>query len=501
MLYWIVIVSTLIAVVLAAAIGANDVGNSFATSVGTKVLSIRQAVVIASVCEFSGSMLMGAYVSETLRTGIINDFLLVFEPGVDENLYMLGTMCVLLGSTIWLCIATYLNMPVSTTHSVVGSIVGFVVTFKGYSAIKWMAIGKIVLSWIISPLIGLVLAGPLSFTLSKFVVLTDRPKAEDPAVEQQLIEQQAEKSLNRTLITLPFIIGGTISILMATIFVKGSKALYLHLIPWYIGLSGSIGVGILIGIITALSTPLLKKSLLSRDTNEVNPLLVTEEIRQQEQETDQTKEETDLDTSSKLDDSLTSEKDKKNNKVYLSHTKPANRVFSLLQVLCAALTSFSHGANDVSNAIGPLSAIFMIYTAGSIEAALKATMPWYILALGAGGIVLGLSLFGQRVIETVGMKLTKNQLQPHQGFVSQLCGASIVMLCSKFGLPVSTTNSIVGAVVGVGIMDKPDKNSDCESPGTVSWGLLTNIIISWLVTLPVSAMITSASFSFLKWVV
>jgi sodium-dependent phosphate transporter len=503
MTFWIVVVSTLIGVLMSAAIGANDVGNSFATAVGSKCISLYQAVLLASICEFSGAMLMGSYVSETLRTGIINDFAQVFTQG-DEQLYLLGMLCVLLGPTIWLIIATYLNMPVSTTHSIVGGIVGFVVTFKGYHAIHWIAIGKIALSWVISPILGVVLAGPLSFVLSRFVVLQGLPEYKNLpiAAQNELKSSRAEKSLMRTLYVMPLIVGSTVAILCATIFVKGSKALYLDKIPWYYGLAGSIGLGIWFAIVLAVLIPSFKRRMLNQQQ--------TDSQKQQEQET--RIERDPLLSHSDQEEIVITGTTESVEEQYIqpesvsteSHTKHADRVFSILQIMCAALTSFSHGANDVSNAIGPLSAIYMVYSSGSIHSALTATMPWYILALGASGIVLGLSLFGKRVIETVGVKLTKNQLRPHQGFVSQLCGASLVMLCSKFGLPVSTTNSLVGAVVGVGLMDRSvDTSNDSdqkESTGGVSWGLLISIMISWFVTLPISAILTAAFFSFMKWI-
>ncbi|KAG2391793.1 hypothetical protein C9374_013278 [Naegleria lovaniensis] len=523
---WIVIVSGIVSFILSCGMGANDVANSFGTIVGSKTLSLKWSIVIASIFEFLGAMVMGDYVSGTLRKGIIVEG--YFRPG-EENIYMIGMMCVLLGPTAWLILSTYLSLPVSTTHSVVGGIVGFVIALKGYKAIQWMSIGKIALSWVVSPLLGGLASAPLYFFIKKVI-----------------LRGNVEK---RTLIFFPFITAITVTMVFGSLFIMGSPALYLDKVPLEASIPTTIGVGLVCGIVCACLIPLIKRQLhklaikralqkqqeLSNQDgtieNNIEILNTNMPVSQSQQELTTNNDavplldQHEVELNSQLKYSSTHAEDapmmenveepqqqqhenltlnamneqtmEEKTQYFETHEMPletqkenSNIIYRGLMIFCAALTSFSHGANDVSNAVGPFSAIFSVYIQGNLQ--IGAFIPYWILLIGAVGIVVGLILFGSRVIKTVGNGLNKKQLVPSQGFSSQLCGASFVLIASKLGIPVSTTNALVGAVIGVGIV---------EDFGGVKWKLLGEVVIGWVTTLPVSAMLSAALFSFFKWTV
>ncbi|EFC47531.1 phosphate transporter [Naegleria gruberi] len=508
---WIVIVSGITSFVLSCGMGANDVANSFGTVVGSKTLSMKWAIVIASIFEFLGAM--GDYVSGTLRTGIIVEGF--FQPG-EETFYMIGMMCVLLGPTIWLIFSTYLSLPVSTTHAVVGGICGFVISLKGYKAIQWMTIGRIALSWVVSPILGGIASAPLYFVIKKFI-----------------LQGNVEK---RTLIFFPIITAITVTMVFGSLFIEGSPALYLDRVPLAASIPTTIGVGIIVGIVCACFIPLIKRQLHKRaikkaiekqheqqakhETGEVdiaqslttetemnNTVANLENVDNINEKNSTVVGESsygsleDEDELEKNDITKVAEENNENveetTKYFDSHemtieTQKENSdvIYKGLMIFCASLTSFSHGANDVSNAVGPFSAIYSVYVQGHLK--VDAFVPYWILFIGAAGIVVGLAAFGSRVIKTVGNNLNKKQLVPSQGFSSQLCGASFVLIASKMGIPVSTTNALVGAVIGVGIV---------EDFSGVKWKLLGEVVIGWLTTLPISAILSAAMFSFLKWLV
>ncbi|KAL9656695.1 hypothetical protein ABK040_002963 [Willaertia magna] len=490
---WIVVVGGIICFFFACAMGANDVANSFGTVVGTKTLNLFWAVVIASIFEFLGSMVMGDAVSGTLRTGLVKEG--VFRPG-EEHLYMIGMFAVILGPAICIVFATYLSLPISTTHAVVGGIVGFVISLKGYNSIQWVTVGKIALSWVLSPVVGAITAAPLYFFIKRFIL------SKNPG--------------NRSIVFFPIISGITVGLVFGSIFIKGSPSLKLDKIPLYISIPTTFGVGLLVTVVIALLSPFIKKRMTKWVVNKIQKK--KEEKEKEMQIVASSNELADIqDSPFKLEDEEENiakeeaeellEDGKSQEEIDRASLEKqaeyfdagndlevqqeiADSLYRGLMVFCAALTSFSHGANDVSNAIGPYSAIYSVYSAAHLQ--IDEFVPIWILFLGAVGIVVGLATFGHRVIKTVGSSLTKKQLIPSQGFTSQLCGATFVMVASKFGMPVSTTNALVGAVIGVGMV---------EDIKGVKWKLLLEVFVGWITTLPISAMLSSALFSFLKWTV
>ena len=367
-----------------------------------------------------------------------------------------------------------------------------------------MSIGKIALSWVVSPLLGALASAPLYFIIKRFI-----------------LKENAEK---RTLIFFPFISALTVMLVFGSIFIEGSPALYLDRVPLAASIPSTIGFGIIVGIVCACCIPLIRKKLNKmtekRHQDKLNSAMnATEEQSEKELEEkplaaesqdsyvnlvedasavepstneEMTNEdikqddvppivESNNDDQARVEPQQINEEDQKEN---------ADVIYKGLMIFCGALSSFSHGANDVSNAIAPFSAIYSVYEQGHLQ--IEEFVPIWILFLGSAGIVVGLATFGYKVILMVGSSLTKKQLVPAQGFVSQLCGASFVVIASKFGLPVSTTNALVGAVIGVGCV---------EDFSGVKWKLLGEVVAGWLTTLPISALLSAALFSFLKWTV
>ncbi len=392
-------------------VGANDVANAMGTSVGSKALTIKQAIMIAIIFEFAGAYLAGGAVTATIRKGIIDPGLLSGTP----ELLVFGMISALLAAGIWLLIATHFGWPVSTTHSIVGAIVGFAAVGISVDAVAWGKVGKIVASWVVSP----VLAGSLGFMLFRSV--------------QRLILDSADPFANakRYMPMYSFIVGFIIA--MVT-FTKGLK---------HIGLGISFGQSILFSLLFAAAIALLAKYLQRRIKH--NP-------------------EDDRDY----------------------HFASVEKVFGILMMFTACAMAFAHGSNDVANAVGPLAAVVSIVGAGG-EVAQKSVMPAWILLLGGGGIVLGLVMYGHKVIATVGNNIT--ELTPSRGFAATLAAASTVVIASGTGLPISTTHTLVGAVLGVGI---------ARGLSALNLQVVGTIFMSWIVTLPAGAGLAILFFFTLK---
>ncbi|MDP8205963.1 MAG: inorganic phosphate transporter [Candidatus Electryonea clarkiae] len=404
------VIAALLAVVfgsyMAWTIGANDVANAMATSVGSSTLTYRQAIVIAGIMEFAGAVLAGSHVTDTIRKGIINAQL--FES--DPHLLMYGMLSALLAAAIWLHVATLLGLPVSTTHSIVGAVVGFGILIYGLNAIHWVKIVQIVLSWVISPVAG----GIVAYLLFKLI----RKKI--------FAAQDTRKAL---INWAPLFAGLTLSIIVLAVIYKGLKNLNLNLPP-----NKAFLVAAAIGIITYILF-----SVILRHKKETS----------------------------------------------FQNIKSIESVFKILGMITAAYLAFAHGANDVANAIGPVAAV--IATVGEGVVALKVGVPLWILYMGGIGIVLGLATQGYKVMRTVGSDITK--LTPSRGFTAAFSAASVVVICSRLGLPVSTTHTLVGAVLGVGIAQGID---------SIDLRVVRSIVNSWLLTLPVAAALSIIIFLILK---
>lgn len=390
-------------------VGANDVANAMATSVGSKAITIKHAIMIAMVFEFLGAYLAGGEVTGTIRKGIVDAAALEGKP----EMLVFGMMSALLAAGTWLFIASQKGWPVSTTHSIVGAIVGFAAVGLGVEAVKWDKVGKIAASWVVSP----VLAGTLAFLIYKSVRAL--------ILDKEDVYQAAVKYIPVYM----FLVGFMIS--MVTM-VKGLKHIGLDLNYFQ-----AAGLSLLTGlIITGIGKHFIHK----------------------------------------VD-------------VFTRHGKdhhPVERVFAILMIFTACAMAFAHGSNDVANAVGPLAAIYSVLSSGG-EIGAKSAMPAWILLVGGAGIVLGLTTFGFKVMATVGKKIT--ELTPSLGFAAELSAATTVVIASGTGLPVSTTHTLVGAVLGVGLAHNKDK---------LDWGVLRSIGLSWIITIPVGACLSVLFYYIIK---
>ena len=392
-------------------IGANDVANAMGTSVGARALTLSQAILVACIFEFAGAYLAGGEVTSTIRKGIIDPNLFASSP----DLLVFGMLASLLAAGTWLLVASYNGWPVSTTHSIVGAIIGFAAVGISIDAVSWSKVTSIISSWVISP----VMAGIISFIIFRSV--------------QKLILNTANPFDNakKYIPGYMFLVGFILS--MVTLL-KGLK---------HVGFSLSFEESILYSIIIGIGIALLG-SLILRN----------------------------------VDNTFQQREDVVFNGV--------ERVFAVLMVFTACAMAFAHGSNDVANAVGPLAAVVSIVQTGG-EVASKSLMPWWILLLGGAGIVAGLAMLGYKVIETVGRNIT--ELTPSRGFAAELAAATTVVLASGIGLPISTTHTLVGAVLGVGL---------ARGLSAVDLGVVGRIIISWVVTLPVGAGLSIIFFFTLK---
>ncbi|KAH8391119.1 hypothetical protein KR215_007341 [Drosophila sulfurigaster] len=647
-LLWMVVIGFLIAFVLAFGIGANDVANSFGTSVGSGVLTIRQACVLATICEISGAVLIGYKVSDTMRKGIL-------EVGLyegSEEVLMLGCVAALASSAVWLLVATFLKLPISGTHSIVGSTIGFSLVARGVQGLKWSTLGTIVGSWFISPVMSGIVSILLFLAIRRFIL-------------------RAKEPLKAGFRSLPIFYGVTFFINVISVVLDGPKLLYMDNIPTWIALTASVGLSLVVALLTQLVVvPLQRRSiakqlraqnpvkfnfedsvesspsgspkkqrrplslvsegkplpaiaeitelvslsdnspktfklapfgLAAKNNNapaedyKINPELIRkaedllgkasldntdltvtslnyideqQQLQQQQngrklqecfKRIQSPKEEHKqpqsqvasgaaatptgataaagnnnlqvVESGGSLDLMISSTLSPNSSKVPLIESKEAlheqeeefkreagrrassgeetqevSMLFSFLQILTATFGSFAHGGNDVSNAIGPLIALYMIYREGSVMQ--RAESPIYILIYGGVGISVGLWLWGRRVIETIGNDLTK--ITSSTGFTIEIGAAITVLLASKIGLPISTTHCKVGSVVFVGHVSAAGRKKQQDhqqqgeqqqqaaeatgqpiEDGSVDWHLFRNIAYAWIVTVPVTALLSA----------
>uniref|UniRef100_T1JHU7 Phosphate transporter n=1 Tax=Strigamia maritima TaxID=126957 RepID=T1JHU7_STRMM len=557
---WIVVLGFIVSFLLAFGIGANDVANSFGTSVGAKVLTLRQACLLASVFELAGSILIGYKVSDTIRKGIMD--VNIYE-GSEKEL-MLGSLAALSGSAIWLLVATFFKLPISGTHSIVGSTLGYTLVARGGLGIHWTMIGKIVASWFISPLLSGIISVLIFVCIRRLILSKSKP-------------------LEPGLRALPIFYFLTLFINIFSVVLDGPSLLYFDRIDWW----GAVLIALAISLIAALVVqfyivPRQRKAILAdeakrKQKGEVNfklggstgeesnttpadsraisledltavgkpesvdnhnlkvptmycfpaqcetiedaaykgvlvngnkhnaveketALTMNGSVVKEngtEKVTTQTKHGVLGVPNSPTSESLglqhnssqiplvpngktkevfipMSDDERDNGKFDESSDKPETaKLFSFLQILTASFGSFAHGGNDVSNAIGPLVALWLIYYRGSVKQ--QDETPWYILVYGGIGISIGLWVWGRRVIKTLGEDLTK--LTPSSGFTIEIGSALTVLTASKIGIPISTTHCKVGSVVFVGWV---------RSRQGVDWRLFRNIVFAWIITLPVA---------------
>ena len=391
-------------------IGANDVANAMGTSIGSRVLTIKQAVIIAAVFEFAGAFLAGGQVTSTIRKGIIDSTAVSGNP----EFLIFGMLASLIAAGLWLLIASHRGWPVSTTHTIVGAIVGFAIVGLGMESVKWDKVGNIVASWVVSPLLSGALAFFLFRSVQKLILDTENPIA------------NAKRYVPIYIFATGFMIA------LVTLF-KGLK---------HIGLELSTGQSYFIAVVVGLLVAGCGVYFISR-------------IK--------------IDPSDDRD----------------FHFANVEKIFAVLMVVTACAIAFAHGSNDVANAVGPMAAVISVASEGAVTQ--KSAMPAWILLVGGVGIVLGLAMYGKKVIATVGQKIT--ELTPSRGFACQLAASTTVVIASGTGLPISTTHTLVGAVLGVGF---------ARGIGALNLGVVGNIFMSWIITLPAGALLSIFFFYFFK---
>lgn len=406
-----IVLAAVFGLFMAWGIGANDVANAMGTSVGSKALTIKQAIIVAMIFEFAGAYLAGGEVTSTIRKGIIESAYFVDTP----ELLVFGMIGSLLAAGTWLLIASWAGWPVSTTHSIIGAIVGFSAVGVGVESVNWGSVLGIIGSWVVTPMI----AGIIAY----FVFLS----------AQKLIFD-SENPLNMAKRYVPFYMALTGFMISLVTIKKGLKHVGIELTSVE-GYSLAIGIGIVVGI--------LGKILISR-----------------------------LKFDPAADKNM--------------HYTNVEKVFAILMIVTACAMAFAHGSNDVANAIGPLAAVVSVVESGG-EIASKAKLAWWVLPVGAFGIVLGLAMLGRRVIATIGKGIT--HLTPSRGFAAELAAATTVVIASGTGLPISTTQTLVGAVLGVGM---------ARGIAALNLGVVRNIVVSWVVTLPAGAIMSIIFFFIIK---
>uniref|UniRef100_A0A0N5AND5 Phosphate transporter n=1 Tax=Syphacia muris TaxID=451379 RepID=A0A0N5AND5_9BILA len=504
---WTIIVGFIIAFILAFAIGANDTANSFGTSVGSKVLTLHQAYILASIFETLGAALLGYQVTDTMRKGVID--LSVYQ-GQEKDL-MLGQIAVLAGCGIWLLIATFMKLPVSTTHSIVGSTLGYTLLLKGTQGIRWWPHKYteqqfLVLSWFVSPLLSGIVSIMFYIIIDHAVLRRSRP-------------------LRCGLIFLPILYFVCVAVNVFAIVYDGSAFLGFNKLPFWSVILITLALAALSAVVVQFFVaPRLKARILettfedlqvysgngdkhpaanglskSDFSSQSNVYLGTKALLEYENGARQVSADSlAVDNNAfKTLHSLPTYKSGQSANGHHAHntirptgsieaffrsSKPedpqASKLFSFLQVLTACFGGFAHGGNDVSNAIAPLVSLYIIYKENSVMQ--SSETPIWLLIYGAAGMCVGLWLLGHRVIYTVGENLTK--ITPPRGFSIEFGAAVTVLLSSKLGLPVSSTQCKVGSVVAVGMVQP-------TGSGAVKWSTFRNIALSWVITLPVTGQL------------
>lgn len=448
---------------MAWSIGANDVANAMGTSVGSGALTLKRAVILSAILEFSGAFFFGSSVTETLQSGIVNSEIFTLAP----RLFVYGMLSALISTGLWLQVASYYGWPVSTTHAIVGGVVGFGAIIGGVEAVYWENVAFIVTSWILSPLLGGVFSYILFNILRKKIFYTENPVAQAKKLAPLFV----------------FIVMTTLSLIL--IF-NGLKNLGYH--PLF---SKAFMLSALVGLIFSIASYFFVKKF--KDFHQI-PVSSTysPDVLSNIENARKCLKQVQLSSSGEVQyhasllieeaDALAdAAKQASETRAPSSEYAIVEKIFGSLQLMSACLMAFAHGANDVANAIGPLSAAIMVLRTGSIHAV--TIVPTWALALGGFGIVVGLATWGWRVIETIGKKIT--ELTPTRGFAAEFGAAATVLIASRLGLPISTTHTLVGSVIGVGL-----------ARGIEALNLSTtrDIVVSWVVTVPISALLTVLFF-------
>ena len=395
----ILISSAMLGFFTAYGVGANDVANAMGTSVGSKVLTIKQAVVVAAVFEFLGAFLAGGGVTQTIRKGVIDPAL--FDGNLEILIY--GMISALFAAGTWLLVASLRGWPVSTTHTIVGAIVGFGIYALGINEINWTVVGNIGLSWITSPLSSAIVAG-LFYYICKTYIIDNDSKFKGLIIRMYI-----------------FLAGFAIALITVT---KGLKNIFKQQ-ELFVSFQESVFISAIAALLFTFIFYYFSKARLKQSVN-------------------------------------------------------SESQFAYLMIFTSCAVAFAHGSNDVANAIGPLAAINQA-TNQLLNQPYTLETPLWILFLGATGIVIGLATLGYRVMKTIGENIVK--LTPSKGFSAQLAAALTVVIASQLDMPVSTTHTLVGAVIGIGLV---------EGASTINFNSVRTIVLSWVVTLPAGALLSIA---------
>jgi phosphate/sulfate permease len=510
--------------VMCFSMGAND--ESMGSAYGSRAFSLRTAIIVGSILEVLGSVLLGSEVTVTIQGKLFSTK--VFENEVE--LLMLVFLCAVAGASVFLIISSYFGLPVSTTHGIVGAVTGVAITAKGFGIINGKEVALIVVSWFSSPVAGGLVTAALFF-LFEYTVHR-RP---DP--------------YKAALFMAPFFYAAAVPATLAFVLFKG--------VPMPDGTPTWVAPVILVGvflIILALSKffivprvdRFVQKKEMARQARAIqdqkNDMLTTPQkgtIAQlpQEQTADDNNNNNDVemqdiqkpyatnnnnenDNHGSDEDANTSDdtekqaktdnaavaKDNKLEIISVETDEEATRrkvegIFVFLQMVTAPLVAFARGANDVSNGIGPLAANLAMYSAGSIPKKTSG-VEWWVLLVGGVVIAMGLTVLGRRVIKSVGDNITK--LTPTRGVSCEVGTAVTVLICSKLGIPVSSTHTLVGCVFAVGLClgfnarqkaRKSGEDLDEEAKKSVNWRTIGKVFLSWIITIPLAAAVGSAAFA------
>ncbi len=447
-------------------IGANDVSNAMGTSVGSGALTLFKAVIIAGILEFCGAFFLGGNVSKTMQSGIVNPEFFTHDP----KILLYGMFSALIATALWLQVASFFGWPVSTTHAIVGALLGFGAMAGGAHAVQWSEIGRIALSWVISPALSGLFAYLIFSTLQRKILFAMNP-------------------INATRRLIPALIFVVLFVFTLSILFNGLGSFQ---IEFSVGETLLIGTGIglvgaIISFIVLKKTYLPKEQMVSANTTQ-QVFNLNKAVRHLKRVELSSKGERKKEIGRMLNEvEKYTEEVREHSNLYTASSdyRIVEKMFASLQIMSAAYVAFAHGANDVANAIGPVAAAFEIIKSGGLE--FHSRIPTWLLAMGGAGIVTGLATWGWRVMETIGRKIT--ELTPTRGFSAEFGAAITILVASKFGLPISTTHCIVGAVLGVGL---------ARGLSALNLRVLRDIVLSWIITIPSSAIVCILIFYLIR---
>jgi phosphate/sulfate permease len=442
-------------------IGAHDVSNAMGTSVGSKAITLKQAILLASILEFSGAFFLGSTVTETIQKGIINPEFFSLNP----HTFVLGMMSALIATAVLIHIASYIQLPISTTHALVGGVLGFGLIVGGSEAIHWSKVLSIGLSWIFVPFVSGFIAFNFFHIIQKKILFMHDP-------------------IKATKQSIPFLVFLVFSFFSFAFLFKGFKQHNLHLSLWQ-AISIALMVGFFISILSyflAKKIPELpkEKQLPHTPQHVISLEKAAKHLERTKLGTEGELKEEAENLLEKIRTLTTSIKGKTETFQKTTEYQKVEKSFGYLQIISASMVAVAHGSNDVANAIGPVAAVITTLKATS-------ALPQWLLFFGGIGMVLGLATWGYRIMQTIGEKITI--LTPTRGFSAEFAAAITILSASKLGLPVSSTHALVGAVLGVGM---------ARGFSSLNMKVIRSIFLSWMATIPLSALFCIVFYYLLK---